>query len=81
LPGYDVGMFRELRYGVVFFLSAMAGAVAGHLIVSFPRVRSGDAGAEAKQAAELAIVGAIAGGCAWLFFKSTFLVPKSGRLS
>jgi hypothetical protein len=73
-------MFRELRYGVLFYLSAMAGAVLGHSTVSFPRVRSGDADAEAREAAIMAVIGAFAGAVAWLAFKYRRERRRSGEM-
>ena len=62
-------MFRELRLGIFFYLSAMAGAVVGYLWVYFPHVRSGDPDSEARDAALMAIGGAFAGGWTWLAYK------------
>jgi hypothetical protein len=67
-------MFRELGYGVLFFLSACAGAaiaafVAYRLNIDFPK-RAGDAAMEAT------LVGAVLGSIAWLVFKRLALTPR-----
>lgn len=71
-------MFRELRFGLGLYLSALAGAALGYLWVSFPHVRSDDIDAEAREAAVMAVIGAIAGSAAWLTYKySRQQAPKS----
>jgi hypothetical protein len=72
--GYVV--FRELRYGVWFFLSAMIGMFVG-VSVLVPPVRSGAIDYQIHQDVIAAVIGAIGGCVAWLVYRYNFLTqPK-----
>ena len=59
-------MFRELGYGVVMFLSAMAGMLICATL--FPTLD----GAPVQES----VIGAILGAASWLAYKYTVLTPR-----
>ena len=70
-------MFRELGYGVVFFLSTMLGALLG-VGLFMPPILSFDPEDMAACVVLGAILGASVGGLGWLAFKRKFLIPPKG---
>jgi len=69
-------VFRELGYGVLFFLSAAAGAIFGPGLL-YPGPRGGSIEAQIQEDVTATILGAIGGAVGWLIFKYTYLrLPK-----
>ena len=70
-------MFRELRYGVMFFLSAAAGGWLGLTLVTRPR--GGTIESQMQEDVTAIVCGTLAGSFAWLAYKYLYLTspPKS----
>ena len=69
-------MFRELGFGVCFFVSAMLGMFNG-VNCYIPTNRS--EAIEAQMQLVWAMFGLIAGGIAWLWWKHRITKPKQSR--
>jgi hypothetical protein len=67
-------MFRELEYGLRFFLSAVAGSVAA-FFVFIPMVRGGTPETRIYEDVRVIVLGAICGSVAWLTYRYTYLWP------
>lgn len=70
-------MFRELGYGVLFFLSTMLGALLG-VGLFMPPILSFEPENMAACVVLGAILGANVGGVGWLAIKRKLLTPPKG---
>jgi hypothetical protein len=68
-------MFREIGYGVLFFLSAAVGGLLG--LVAVTRPRGGTVESQMQEDVTAILAGTFCGAVAWLVVRYTYLRPAT----